>query len=1537
MDFLSGKSYKSKCCEGGFELQKHLMLYCYAKLRKMGCQTFSVGYEVEDFTKFDDVVCHFEMNETKYLFPIQAKFVLKDEQKINQRDFINDKGRINLKKHIEGILNFQQLTEGREVRYIIATTAQMKMDMENIRFKSLQIGENQMNILDLFRDSGAKVLQIDPEFEEFKEVLQQIETDLKISRNTLVDIINRLIFQTEVPKKDNFLGIIQDLLADVDVVNRDTFFQTFQNRTMNYIKYDKATNERKVISQAAFNVLLRGSVLEADLPGISDSFLSELKLSVEFESHFLEETWKSLQNSSKFIRCEENLNLTALRVWHSVKMAHGDAILIPMSKLNDFHIKSLAFCEEIERNIVILVDKKMDLKISMEKENIYFVEKIQDGKLSPFSYDELTINAKQEFEEKVIKIQNFPLQLKHFPKNEYKDYKKLFEKFFFLFLDGKVVEIGGKIPENHHPHIERWFKFIGPELYKIDKFPFIVENKVFLTIPKCIVKGHPGMGKSFTLKNMMKEFKQKYPHFWVEFVQLNLLGGAFVKLKEKKYHLTENDAKEFLLNEILSLKEKLDRELIDYYLTFERPPIILIFDGFDEIMPTYEEVVLNFIQKLIGLKLKIVISGRPHCERVLKGLKDFKEIEIYFYSEEQLESFVQKYYEYKCKSCTSPKKSHKSFESFNRILKHMMKNSNKLEQFPLYLKLLSDIAFNIQQNSEKVLDEGHKIDILWIYNEIFELSVDNYLREKEGIDTSSNLAVKRIERMKKDFKLFYSHVAAREMNIDIDLPPLPVLSVEEIIAPGFLVTFSQLVSNDTKRTIANANRFVFIHRTFAEYFIALTVMDNLESCTDRVVNLLNKNKEFDSIFKFLCPLLSDKINENKITLDIPQKNCDERELILRFFNNVAKYCWADYSTKHLKDIITFLDIKFSQDGLKFFKDEDLFERWSLDNTSSTAIKIELLYKSRNEECSYSKLFEEFSRIGENDLIKKLAGLEDFEKFRKTTELVETYCNSFHKFLQKLLEEILNPSHEWSWFEYCDKLFWCFWKIFNYSENFRSFHAETREIINKSELDRDKKDGCNFLVTVVSKSKRDKYSTFEGFIKDICCNILCSDGIFKFFQVFNERTFVYKEVFTNFYRIFENNTQKLILSDNNSILYHFWIEKEMFKLLDFIENISDKFFRNLTESPLFGGKSLEEYYKESKEKEEDVFLDVLYFWYIYRLHFNTIKELLCKYQKDTNISRAIVKDLSLCTTLAFYAEYETEQENVKNIIKTFCQNILNWEVENGTKINFLHCLAKINKPPIYPKVCNETHQREFKMFEWVLYHIFEYLLKAKEHKNNSKNPLFRMLYERDNDGNIPLQIYVLQNNCTLLGTIFANIDKGICCDMFSKKNNRKQNFFHCFDTTTFTWSNSPNSKYKNFFKTLYSSSYDKLFLERDIDGKTPFHSINFFEAPFINWLEYVSTKTFISLLQIYDKDGNNILHYMAKHKQSASRQIQPLRKHVDGSRHSHIPIKNALKYKNNSNETPLDVCKDCAYCGDEYENCEMKKEFETILKKKIYRI
>ncbi|XP_055687587.1 uncharacterized protein LOC129792512 [Lutzomyia longipalpis] len=1525
MGFLGGKSYKSKCCEGGFELQNHLMLYSCAKLRKMGCQSFSVGYEVEEFTKFDDVVCGFELNESKYLFPIQAKFVQRNEKKISQSDFITNKGKINLKKHIEGIMDFQRHTQGRQVRYIIATTAPMNMYMKNIRFKSLKMKENQLivNIADLLIDSGAKVLQIDSQFEKFEEILQKLEVDLNITRIALDGILNRLIFLTEVPKKDNFLEIIKNLLIDVNVVNRESFFQVIQNRTTNYVEYDKATHERRVISKHTFDILLRGSVLEVDLKRISESFLSEIALSIEFERHFLEEIWKSLQNSSKFVNCEENVNLTALKVWHSVKMANGDAILVPISKLNDFHIESLSFYEEKERNIVILVDNEMNYEDLVKKPNIYFVGKIQKlsfvAKLPSFSYDELTVNAKQEFEEKIIKIQNFPLQLKHIPKNGSKDYKELFEKFFVHFCDGKLMEIGGKIPENPHPHIERRFK---DEIYEVS------ENKVFAKYSKCIIMGLPGMGKSFTLKNMTKKFKQKQPNFWIEFIQLNLLGSIFEKLTKNKNNLTEGDAKEIFFDEILSCKEKsllLERELIEYYLTLEFPPIILIFDGFDEIMPTYEKVVFNFIQKLIGLKVQIVISGRPHCETILKDLKEFRKFEICSYSKRQLESFIQKYYEYKKESCKSSEELHESFDSFNETLKHMIEKSKVLEQFPLYLTLLSDIAFHMQENPEKVFDKSNQIDISWIYNEIFELSFVNYLREKEGNDPLKNSTKLKNDRMKKNLISHYFCIACMEMSIDMNLPQLPDLSEEEILAPGFLKKVS-------------VNKFVFIHRTFAEYFLGLWLIECLESNVDEFLNSVKEYYKFFPVMRFLCLLLANKIKKNEIILNIPEKNCKRRKLFVKFFNQVAEFCWDYELTEHFDVIIIYTVNEFSQDGLKFLDKKNKFRLWSLHDTSLTTMKIEWIYKLRNKDFSYFKLFEEFSRNLEKNLIKQLV-FKDFESFRKTNAIVEKYSDSFKEFLQKLTEEIIEQLRS-SWLYKCDNFFWCIWKIFINSEDSKYFLKETLELLNKLKLNQDLKEKCDFLVTIISKSETDKSSTFKEFIKDIF-DILSSDEIFKFFKVFNRNSFVYNEGFYNFNEICKNYAQKLILTDNNSIIFHFYIEKDKDKMLDFVRNFSDELFTNLTESPHFGGKSLEEYYKESEEKE-DVCLDILFFWYI---RLNKITDFFWKYQNGTNISRALEKNLRLCISLDLNMKNEFTEENVTNVIDTFCQNILNWEKESGTKVNFLHCLAKANKAFICTKAYFYFFEEEFEAHRCMLRHIFRYLKEIKSREENEDNLLVEKIYERDNDGNIPIQICVLENNLPFIDVILTFVDKKMWYDLFSRKNNKNQNFFHCFNTKTFTWSTFIWSTFTlNDIPIIsYNSFYEKLFLERDIDGKTPFHSIKFFGSPFEGWLSNLSNETFTSLLQIKDNGGNNILHYMAKHNQDYSIQIQTLKTHIEINSVTHTPIKNALKCKNNSNKTPLDVCKNCTYCTPkiypitvcccvfETTYCDMEKEFQKILK------
>lgn len=168
------------------------------------------------------------------------------------------------------------------------------------------------------------------------------------------------------------------------------------------------------------------------------------------------------------------------------------------------------------------------------------------------------------------------------------------------FLSGRMISLGKNLElKNPETLVER--KFLtsnsrpieyASENYDIELdfdgvLAFLGENQTILLTDK------PGMGKLTTLEMLQTKLQAKYPTSWIVFMDL--------KSHFKAFHKTRFgfDSREQLLN-FVTLKilkiESFEAEVFTYLYNENR--VVFIFDGLDEICPTYKEFIFGLMSDI---------------------------------------------------------------------------------------------------------------------------------------------------------------------------------------------------------------------------------------------------------------------------------------------------------------------------------------------------------------------------------------------------------------------------------------------------------------------------------------------------------------------------------------------------------------------------------------------------------------------------------------------------------------------------------------------------------------------------------------------------------------------------------------------------------------------------------------------------------------------------------------------------------------------------------------------------------------------------
>jgi hypothetical protein len=157
-----------------------------------------------------------------------------------------------------------------------------------------------------------------------------------------------------------------------------------------------------------------------------------------------------------------------------------------------------------------------------------------------------------------------------------------------------------------------------------------------------IITGRPGEGKSTMLTSLSNILKKKRTESWIIRIDLKEKTKQFDKiqkfgdLKQSIEFLTK------MLKSDLPLAEKLFKQALesDKYSKFVK--IVLFFDGFDEICPDYEQVVISLFKNLKKTNAKMFITTRNNLKDKLEDELESLAYELVpFTEDEQSELLVE--------------------------------------------------------------------------------------------------------------------------------------------------------------------------------------------------------------------------------------------------------------------------------------------------------------------------------------------------------------------------------------------------------------------------------------------------------------------------------------------------------------------------------------------------------------------------------------------------------------------------------------------------------------------------------------------------------------------------------------------------------------------------------------------------------------------------------------------------------------------------------------------------------------------------------
>ncbi|XP_026805933.1 uncharacterized protein LOC113549001 isoform X2 [Rhopalosiphum maidis] len=481
--------------------------------------------------------------------------------------------------------------------------------------------------------------------------------------------------------------------------------------------------------------------------------------------------------------------------------------------------------------------------------------------------------------------------------------------------------------------------------YKPDKITDITDRVVILT-------AKPGMGKSTVLNHLALKTKECEPDSYLWVIMINLIDYSTElereKEKEKKIQFNEVEAIKFLykavgfqlfkkenqksadkiienvLNAIIIRDGKVglefhgvgiqDLNLLEIRLFnnfYNQGKIVLLFDGFDEISPDYEEITVKLLQVLKNTKVKkLWITSRPY----VKSLED--QLGVFSYSlkpflAEQQYDFLKQFWKTKLNIYEL---NEQRLVVFIGELLEKLPESIDLMSIPLhafmvaeaYKDAFKDFYDSNEQNLSKQIIE--KQDLVTLYEKFINIKFHKirFGEKKSGINTSSIDIKIMIEREYnkciKDHRILALYAIFNEDEVR------KLMSQKEIKKVSRLIDEVKLRNEKTgiiERVVDNKPRFV--HRTFAEYFVSNYFWEKFKSVQ------LDEYKNFIKIFIIKNLIKNDRILISKFLQlkakkDLPYDRDKLRILLTNLLDQTKMYNYRKdnkQSTKLLFGIIEF--------------------------------------------------------------------------------------------------------------------------------------------------------------------------------------------------------------------------------------------------------------------------------------------------------------------------------------------------------------------------------------------------------------------------------------------------------------------------------------------------------------------------------------------------------------------------------------------------------------------------------------------------------
>lgn len=426
------------------------------------------------------------------------------------------------------------------------------------------------------------------------------------------------------------------------------------------------------------------------------------------------------------------------------------------------------------------------------------------------------------------------------------------EEIKMLLDKNQVMKIGRVHDLNlQYGLIER--KFL-PEDYDINHFNNCEEDKMeFKDInggKLIILSDLASSGKTIILKYFAIRLKEQKKLFWVSFIELSRFRRLFDLFVDKEI---DTDQAYTILFNIIRTKSSIEIAIFKKFLI--EGQTILFFDGIDEIIPAYTNV-LQAMFKVLTMAChsgnQIWISTRPHMSSTYQQLLENQETVGF-------DPFVRTHQDvFKFAPFTQQEKCN--------IINQMMEFSG-IHEKDQQSKIMEEVL-NYFSSLKTEDDHGNDIDNLYMIMAIVEyrlkssraLDIDSHYDVFEFIIMHQHALAAILPSQRDKSKKLHIWEVHRALALETSFPSITNDSLT--ILKKWTADKSNWTSDYIQRfgfVYGNINSsFQFVHKSYVDFFVAQFIINFLYGCTHHM-HLEEIEFIVDLFIRIMCSYKSDKV------------------------------------------------------------------------------------------------------------------------------------------------------------------------------------------------------------------------------------------------------------------------------------------------------------------------------------------------------------------------------------------------------------------------------------------------------------------------------------------------------------------------------------------------------------------------------------------------------------------------------------------------------------------------------------------------------